>query len=169
MGVALNGLIIRSKNDGSVVRLQDVAEVRDRFSESPNATFFNGNKAVIIEITNTNNEDLISTSTKVKEYIQQYNQTHTGVQLDVINDAAVTLEQRTDLLMENGAMGIFLVLLFLSIFLNTRLAFWVAFGLPISFLGMFIFANQFGGDHQCPEFVRNDHRDWDPCGRWHCD
>ena len=54
-GVALNGIIIRSKNDGSVVRLQDVAEVRDRFSESPNATFFNCNKAVIIEITNTNN------------------------------------------------------------------------------------------------------------------
>ena len=143
-GVALNGLIVRSKNDGSVVRLQDVAQVRDRFSESPNATYFNGNKAVIIEITNTNNEDLISTSTKVKEYIQQYNQTHTGVQLDVISDAAVTLEQRTDLLLENGAMGIFLVLFFLSLFLNTRLAFWVAFGLPISFLGMFVFANQFG-------------------------
>ena len=143
-GVALNGLIVRSKNDGSVVRLQDVAEVRDRFSESPNATYFNGNKAVIIEITNTNNEDLISTSTKVKEYIEQYNQTHAGIQLDVISDAAVTLEQRTDLLLENGAMGIFLVLFFLSLFLNTRLAFWVAFGLPISFLGMFVFANQFG-------------------------
>ncbi|HBB48976.1 MAG TPA: RND transporter, partial [Flavobacteriaceae bacterium] len=143
-GVALNGLIVRSKSDGSVVRLQDVAQVRDRFSESPNATYFNGNKAVIIEITNTNNEDLISTSTKVKQYIEQYNQTHIGVQLDVINDAAVTLEQRTQLLLENGAMGIFLVLFFLSLFLNTRLAFWVAFGLPISFLGMFIFANQFG-------------------------
>ncbi len=143
-GVALNGLIVRSKNDGSSVRLQDVAEVRDRFSESPNATYFNGNKAVIIEITNTNNEDLISTSTKVKDYIEQYNQTHSGVQLDVISDAAVTLEQRTELLLENGAMGIFLVLFFLSLFLNTRLAFWVAFGLPISFLGMFVFANQFG-------------------------
>ncbi len=143
-GVALNGLIVRSKNDGSLVRLQDVAEVRDRFSESPNATYFNGNKAVLIEITNTNNEDLISTSTKVKEYIAQYNETHDGVQLDVISDAAVTLEQRTELLLENGAMGIVLVLFFLSLFLNTRLAFWVAFGLPISFLGMFIFANQFG-------------------------
>ena len=33
-----------------------------------------------------------------------------------------------------------LVLIFLSLFLNTRLAFWVAFGLPIAFLGMFIFA-----------------------------
>jgi multidrug efflux pump subunit AcrB len=36
------------------------------------------------------------------------------------------------------------VLLFLSFFLNTRLAFWVAFGLPVAFLGMFIFASKFG-------------------------
>ena len=37
-------------------------------------------------------------------------------------------------------MGMILVLLFLSLFLNTRLAFWVAFGLPVAFLGMFVFA-----------------------------
>merc|ERR1711974_130355 len=37
-----------------------------------------------------------------------------------------------------------LVLFFLSLFLNTRLAFWVAFGLPIAFLGMFMFAGSFG-------------------------
>ena len=41
-------------------------------------------------------------------------------------------------------MGIILVLIFLSLFLNTRLAFWVALGLPVSFLGMFIFAAYFG-------------------------
>jgi multidrug efflux pump subunit AcrB len=48
------------------------------------------------------------------------------------------------LLTENALIGIFLVLIFLSLFLNTRLAFWVAFGLPISFLGMFVFAGQTG-------------------------
>ena len=36
-----------------------------------------------------------------------------------------------------------LVLMFLSLFLNTRLAFWVAFGLPIAFLGMFMLAGYF--------------------------
>jgi multidrug efflux pump subunit AcrB len=45
--------------------------------------------------------------------------------------------------LKNGFMGIVLVLIFLSFFLNTRLAFWVALGLPISFLGMFIFAAYF--------------------------
>jgi multidrug efflux pump subunit AcrB len=54
------------------------------------------------------------------------------------------LKQRTQLLTENAIIGIILVLLFLSMFLNVRIAFWVAFGLPISFLGMFMFAANLG-------------------------
>ena len=63
--------------------------------------------------------------------------------MNVVRDLSTTLTQRTQLLTENAVMGIILVLIFLSLFLNTRLAFWVAFGLPISFLGMFIFAGFF--------------------------
>ncbi|MBF8148368.1 efflux RND transporter permease subunit [Winogradskyella sp. F6397] len=142
-GDELNILPVRAREDGTVVRLQDVATVRDRFSETPNASFFNGNVAVNIEITNTNSEDLISTAGKVNTYIDEFNQKYTGVQIDVVSDSSIRLNQRTKLLLENGVMGVILVLLFLSIFLNTRMAFWVAFGLPISFLGMFMFAAQF--------------------------
>ena len=126
-----------------MVRLQDVASVRDRFSETPNASYFNGNVAVNVEITNTNNEDLINTAEQVNAYIKEFNEKYSGVKIDVVSDSSISLQQRTQLLLENGAMGIMLVLLFLSFFLNTRLAFWVAFGLPIAFLGMFIFAAQF--------------------------
>ena len=58
----------------------------------------------------------------------------------MINDLSTTLVQRTELLTENAIMGMLLVLIFLSLFFNTRLAFWVAFGLPVAFLGMFIVA-----------------------------
>ncbi|MBR9844904.1 MAG: efflux RND transporter permease subunit [Algicola sp.] len=142
-GDELNNLPVRALDNGTIVRLQDVASVRDRFSETPNASYFNGNVAVNIEITNTNSEDLISTAEKVNEYITEFNQKYTGVKIDVVSDSSIRLNQRTQLLLENGAMGIFLVLFFLSIFLNTRLAFWVAFGLPVAFLGMFVFAAQF--------------------------
>ena len=142
-GVELNNLPVRALADGTIVKLQDVATIRDRFSETPNASYFNGNVAVNVEITNTNSEDLISTADKVNEYIVAFNQKNIGVKLDIISDSSIRLNQRTQLLLENGAVGIFLVLLFLSFFLNTRLAFWVAFGLPIAFLGMFVFAAQF--------------------------
>ena len=52
--------------------------------------------------------------------------------------ATVPLQQRLDLLMRNGLMGLALVLLLLSFFLNMRMAFWVSIGIPFAFMGMFI-------------------------------
>lgn len=142
-GDDLSNIVIRASSDGKTVRLKDVAVIRDRFSETPNVTYFNQNLSINISITSTNNEDLISSADNVKAYIEDFNQKYENIRLDVVRDLSVTLNQRTKLLTENAIAGIVLVLIFLSLFLNTRLAFWVAFGLPISFLGMFIFAGQF--------------------------
>ncbi|MBJ6368039.1 efflux RND transporter permease subunit [Snuella sedimenti] len=142
-GDELSNIIVKANKDGKVVRLKDVAIIRDRFSETPNATYFNQQLAVNVSITSTNNEDLVSSADKVKTYIEEYNAKHNNVYLNVVNDRSITLKQRTQLLAENAFMGICLVLVFLSLFLNTRVAFWVAFGLPVSFFGMFIFAGQF--------------------------
>ena len=142
-GDEMSNIIVKASADGKVIRLKDVAIIRDRFSETPNATYFNQQLAVNISVTSTNNEDLISSAEKVKAYIETYNQKHNNAQLNVVRDLSITLNQRTDLLTENAIVGMILVLVFLSLFLNMRLAFWVAFGLPISFLGMFIFAGQF--------------------------
>ena len=139
-GQELSNLIIRADATGKSIRLSDVAIIRDRFAETPNASYFNGNLSVNTTITSTNTEDLISSAEKVKLYIEDFNQKYNNVQLNVVSDLSKTLTQRTQLLTENAILGMILVLTFLSLFLNTRLAFWVAFGLPISFLGMFVFA-----------------------------
>lgn len=136
----LDYLVVRADASGNVIRLKDIADVKDRFAESPNASFFNGEVAVNIGIANTNDEDLIASAENVRNYIADFNQRYTNLQLNLVSDSSVTLTQRTRLLIENAAMGIALVLFFLSIFLNTRLAFWVAIGIPVAFLGMFIFA-----------------------------
>ncbi len=143
-GKELNNLIVRANPDGSVVKLSDVAVIRDRFSETPNASYFNGNLSVNVEVSNTNNEDLLPTATLVKNYIEEFNAKYDAVHIDITSDSSIRLKQRTNLLLVNGAEGILLVLLFLSFFLNTRLAFWVAAGIPVAFLGMFIFAGGFG-------------------------
>ena len=143
-GKELNNLVVKSQPDGTTVTLEDVATVRDRFSETPNASYINGQIAVSVNISTTNNEDLISAAEKVRNYVEEFNEKNDTLKIIVEDDRSITLKQRTQLLIENGAVGIILVLLFLSFFLNTRLAFWVALGLPISFLGMFIFAGLFG-------------------------
>ncbi|QCX01159.1 efflux RND transporter permease subunit [Aggregatimonas sangjinii] len=142
-GDELSNIIIRADASGQSVRLKDVAIIRDRFSETPNALFFNGNLSVNTTITSTNTEDLVSSAEKVKEYITEFNQKYNNIKLDVVSDLSTTLVQRTALLTENAVVGMILVLVFLSLFLNTRLAFWVAFGLPVAFLGMFVFAGFF--------------------------
>ncbi|MDX1348907.1 MAG: efflux RND transporter permease subunit [Putridiphycobacter sp.] len=139
----LNEIVIKADQNGNIIRLKDVAEIRDRFNDTPNSLAFNGNNSVRIVINNTNSEDLISTADKVKDFIKTYNEENNEVQLAVISDSSITLTQRTELLLKNAWQGMLLVLIILSLFLKPRLAFWVAFGLPISFLGMFTFAGQF--------------------------
>lgn len=142
-GDELSNIIVKADPSGQTVRLKDVATLRDRFSENPNASYFNGELAVNTTITSTNTEDLISSAEKVKEYVEEFNQKYDNVRLSVVSDLSKTLTGRTELLIKNAWQGMLLVLIFLSLFLNTRLAFWVAFGLPVAFLGMFIFAGFF--------------------------
>lgn len=143
-GDELSNIIIKATPDGKTIRLKDVAILRDRFSESPNASYFNDDLTVNVTVTSTNSEDLISSAEKVKEYIEDFNIKNTNVKLDVVNDQSIALKQRTWLLITNAWQGVLLVLIFLSLFLNTRLAFWVALGIPVAFLGMFIFVSDFG-------------------------
>ena len=139
----LSNLIVKSDASGRIIRLKDIAKVQDKFSETPNANYFNGNLSINITITSTNTEDLITSADKAKEYIIDFNQKYDNVEINIIRDLSITLVERTNLLTENAIIGMILVLMFLSLFLNTRLAFWVAFGLPIAFLGMFMLAGYF--------------------------
>lgn len=143
-GVDLDYVVVKSDESGNKVRLIDVATVRDRWNENPNRSYFNGRPSVRIQVSTTNSEDLVTVATLAKEYIDVFNETHSNVQIDITRDASKTIIERTKLLLTNGGQGIFLVLLFLALFLKPRLAFWVAFGIPISFFGMFIFADAVG-------------------------
>ncbi|WP_299129844.1 efflux RND transporter permease subunit [uncultured Winogradskyella sp.] len=139
----LSNLVVKADASGRIIQLKDIAVVRDQFSETPNSNYFNGDLSINITITSTNTEDLISTAEATKVYIEDFNQKYENVQLNVIRDLSTTLVQRKNLLAENAIIGMLLVLLFLSLFLNTRLAFWVAVGLPVAFAGMFMFAGYF--------------------------
>ncbi len=61
-----------------------------------------------------------------------------GFELGLNTDLARFIEGRLDLMARNGRTGLILVLISLVLFLNWRVAFWSAVGLPVSFLGTFI-------------------------------
>ncbi len=142
-GDELDFIPVRADNTGNIIRLRDVATVRDKWSESPDRLYMNGQNAIQLTVSTTNSEDLIAAAEDTRAYIEEYNQKYDNVQLKVANDRTVALEQRLSLLIENGGLGIFLVLILLGIFLKPSVAFWVAVGLPVSFFGLFIFAPSF--------------------------
>lgn len=143
-GKEILNIVVRADQSGNIIRLQDIADVTDTWSEVPDRIFYNNKIAINISISNTNNEDLLASAELVRNYITEFNARHDNIELNITSDLSVTLSQRTVLLLENIFYGVLLVLLFLALFLNARLAFWVAAGLPIAFLGMFMFTAQLG-------------------------
>jgi len=134
-----------STNNGAVVRLHQIADIQDQWSENnPSRSYVNGKPAVVVRVQNTLEEDLFPIVEIVNNYVTDFNATHKEVQASIINDASSVLTSRINLLTENGVLGFFIVIVLLAMFLDWRLAFWVALAIPISFGGMFIVANALG-------------------------
>ncbi len=140
---SLSNIVIKS--DGQkTVHLADVALIDEKWSETKRKGLLNGVRAVSISVYSTAEEDIFENTKVVKDYLAQYNENLHKEALVITYDASDNIAARKELLVVNGIEGILLVLLFLSLFLNPKLAFWVALGIPTSFLGMFIFASAFG-------------------------
>ncbi|MEM9001389.1 MAG: efflux RND transporter permease subunit [Bacteroidota bacterium] len=140
----LGDVVVKSSIEGGKVHLRDIATIRNTFSETTDRITLNGQQAVNIGVTNTNSEDLIGSVEKIRDYIEDFNASHDNLQLEITIDTSEIVKDRIALLLENALVGMLLVLLLLSFFLRPGVAFWVAFGLPISFFGMFILLPEFG-------------------------
>jgi len=137
-------IIVRSNPDGSNLLLKDIATITEQFADQPNKALLNGKRAVFIEVQKLEDEDLEIISNHVNQYVEEFNRTHSGVNLELTWDFMSMLNQRLDLLTNNGMIGLLLVLVALGTFLSLRLSFWVAWGIPASFLGMFILGSFVG-------------------------
>lgn len=144
-GREIADLVLKANDDGSIIRLRDVAEIRDQWAEGdPNRSYLNGKPAVLINVQSTMEEDLLTIAEYVRNYVEKFNAENQAIKATIVQDFSTTLQDRIDLLIENGIVGGILVLIFLSLFLNIYLAFWVAIGIPISFCGMFVIAAFYG-------------------------
>jgi len=141
----LNDIVVRADRDGRIIRLSDVAEVKNRWADSdPTRNWYNGKPSVSITVNSLNSESILDVTQYVRAYTQAFNDREDVLEINIVRDQSVVLNQRIDLLVNNGIIGFLLVLLFLALFLNLRLAFWVALAIPVSFAGMFMFADMAG-------------------------
>ena len=137
-------IILRGNPDGSYIRLRDVCDIHFQFEDVPRSSYVNYNPAVSIRVNKLNNEDLEEISVFCNQYAKEFNADHTDAKLEITFDYVNMLQSRLNLLFKNGGYGLALVVLALALFLSFRLSLWVAWGIPASFLGMFIFANLMG-------------------------
>lgn len=129
-------IIVLGRPDGSIVRLADIADVRDGFEEADLITRFDGEPASLVEVYRTSDERVLDIVELVYAYVETLSVPE-GISIDVWRDEAKLFSSRYDLMMKNGIMGLILVVLALGLFLNSRLAFWVSMGIFVSFLGTF--------------------------------
>ncbi|MHC5020569.1 MAG: efflux RND transporter permease subunit, partial [Planctomycetota bacterium] len=141
----LESLVVRAKPDGRAVRLGALGRIDDTFDEDANSGMFDGDRAVMITVSKTNEEDALVIAEAVRNYVKD-NPSRLGgaVTLTKTTDLARMIEGRLELMTRNGKTGLILVLITLAIFLELRVAIWVALGLPIAFLAAFIAMPYFG-------------------------
>jgi HAE1 family hydrophobic/amphiphilic exporter-1 len=118
---------------GVVLTVGDLGVVRDEFADTTAISRIDDRPGLVISVDRTTDEDLLSLVADVKKYAAA--KRLDGYELRTWADRSVDVRDRIHMLVKNGLTGLVLVFLVLAVFLELRLAFWVALGIPIAVLG----------------------------------
>lgn len=132
-------IVVKTSADGTIIRISDVATVKDGFVEEAVLTRFNGENAALIGVSRVGDQSALDIAEKVRNYIQtQQTALPEGFALSYWDDDSVVLKNRLGILTKSAVQGGLLVIVLLALFLRPAVAVWVFVGIPISFLGAFI-------------------------------
>ncbi|MCY4655314.1 MAG: efflux RND transporter permease subunit [Gammaproteobacteria bacterium] len=139
-GEEFENITLRTRADGSTLRLGDIATVNDGFVESQSYSYFNGKPTAGLQASARSNENAIEIANTIKEYVAERQKTlPDSISIDAWGDSTYYLKGRLNMMLKNLCLGAALVFVLLGIFLRLRIAMWVVIGLPISFLGCLAF------------------------------
>ena len=137
-------IVVFTSDDGAQIKVKDIGKVVFQFEDKPQTSYINGERNVMIRISIIKEENLQEVSEYVNDYVEKYNSKNGDMKLLVVRDFMDILDGQLNILYSNGIQGILLVILSLSLFLNFRMSLWVAWGIPASFLGMFVIGSMLG-------------------------
>ncbi len=137
---ALGNIPIRFAN-GEFILLKDLAGtngIEDGFSEEKTLLKYNDKNAVILSVNNSTNDDIIDLCNRVREYSEQLS-LPAGIEVHPLHDISIFVKERLNLIIKNGVMGLFLVIIVLSLFLEWQTALWTTIGITFSLIGALAF------------------------------
>ncbi len=126
---------VRTDADGSRIFIKDVATVRDGFVDQKFLNRFRGEPTTSLQVVTEGDDDIIDAVRQAREVVAGFKDVPEGLKVAEWLDGSTRVRDRLSLLSSNGLVGVLLVLVILMIFLNLRLAFWVAVGIPVSLAG----------------------------------
>ncbi|MEM1409846.1 MAG: efflux RND transporter permease subunit, partial [Pseudomonadota bacterium] len=133
-------IVVKQNRDGSIIRVGDIATVLDGFPDNNFIFRIDGKAGVTFELKQPKNDDIVKIMRNVRRWIDERQATlPEGVKLELDFTLEEFYEGRLTLVRDNAAQGLVLVLLVLMLFLRPAVAFWVAVGIAVSFIGTFIF------------------------------
>ena len=130
-------MVVVASEDGTVVRLGDIAEVRDGFRDVDLIIRHEGQPAVFVEVYRAEGEQVMDVAEAVRAHVANViaPSLPEGVGTTLWNDDSATYADRVNLLLKNGLLGLLLVFVALTLFLEVRLALWVVVGLTTAGIG----------------------------------
>lgn len=137
IGDEFKTIVVRSTPNGQTIYLRDIATVTDGFIDDTIRNEYNGEPAILLDILRNESADILDVKDQVVLFLDTV-ELPEGIQLSLFRDQTQILAERINLLTGNALMGFALVFLMLVLTLDLKLAFWVAMGIPISFLGGFL-------------------------------
>lgn len=135
-GRELAGIVVLARPDGDIITLDRIAKIDDGFSEDRLISRMNGQPAITVAVLKTQEEDALAISRAVRKWVsEQEVLLPEKLSLRIWNDTSIMLQDRIDLLLGNGVVGLILVFVILWLFLDFRMSFWAGMGIPISIAG----------------------------------
>ncbi|MCY4013862.1 MAG: efflux RND transporter permease subunit [Gammaproteobacteria bacterium] len=130
-------IVVVSRDDGSLVRLGEMATVRDSLLEQETYATVDGVPTVFLHVRSSPDTSPQDASSEVQAYLASY--THPqAVELAVWDSETWAVEDRLSLILRNGIVGLTLVFLVLLLVFDLRTATWVTIGVPVIFIGSLV-------------------------------
>ncbi|MBM1220341.1 efflux RND transporter permease subunit [Ponticoccus sp. SC2-23] len=130
---AIASIVLRQNADGSSLTVGDVSSITVEGVDRDQAYFVGPNPAVQLRVDRSAQGDAIGIEETVREVVREFEaELPQGVTVELVNSRADAISGRLALLLDNGLIGLGLVVVLLFLFLSARTAFWVAAGIPVA-------------------------------------
>ena len=135
----LSRIPVLALENGATLTLGDVAEIEETFEPTYDRVTLDGAPAILIDVAKALDADALRVLDAVTDMVaDETARLPASLKVEVVQDVTSIIRDRLVMLVQNGVMGLVLVVVVMSLFFRPGFAIWAAMGLPLAFAGAFL-------------------------------